>query len=153
EDEYKTGQTLPAFARDVVQDRLGVDTKVLLGDPKDPNVIPGLAEALGKADLLLVSLRRRAPPAKDLEAVRQFLAAGKPGVGIRTGSHAFDAKGKLAEGQAVWPKFDPEVLGGNYTGHHGAGPKTTVTAVQGADKHPVLTGVQAPFSGHGSLYK
>src|SRR5262249_30451380 len=130
-----------------------VDTKVLTADPKDPNVIPGLAEALGKADLLLVSLRRRALPEKDLEAVRQFLAAGKPVVGIRTASHAFDAKGKLAEGSAVWPKFDPEVLGGSYSGHHGAGPKTTVSAVQGAEKHPVLTGVQTPFASHGSLYK
>src|SRR5262249_49177583 len=90
EDEYKTSQPLPAFGRDVVQDRLGVDTQVLLGDPKNPNVIPGLAAALEKADLLVVSMRRRALPEKDLEAVRKFLAAGKPVVGIRTASHAFD---------------------------------------------------------------
>jgi type 1 glutamine amidotransferase len=153
EDEYKTSQTLPAFARDVVQARLGVDTMVLVADPKTPNVIPGLSEALVKADLLVVSLRRRALPEKDLEAVRQFLVGGKPVVGIRTASHAFDAKGRLAEGQAVWPMFDTEVLGGNYTGHHGAGPKTSVSTVQGADKHPILTGIQTPFTGHGSLYK
>jgi type 1 glutamine amidotransferase/nicotinamidase-related amidase len=153
EDEYKTDRTLPAFLRDVVQDRLGVDTKVLLADPKDPDVIPGLAEALGKADLLVVSMRRRALPEKDLDAVRKFLAAGKPVVGIRTASHAFDAKGKLAEGRAVWPKFDPEVLGGNYSGHHRAGAKTEVKAVPDAVKHAILSGVQTPFSGHGSLYK
>src|SRR5262249_53448872 len=133
--------------------RLGVDARVLLADPKDPDRIPGLAEALGKADLLLVSLRRRALPEKDLDAVRRFLEAGKPVLGIRTASHAFDAKGKLAEGRAVWPKFDPEVLGGNYSGHHGAGPLTTVKAVPEAAKHSILTGVQTPFSGHGSLYK
>lgn len=153
EDEYKTKDTLPAFVRDVVQDRLGVDTKILLGDPKNLNVIPGLAEALARADLLLVSIRRRGLPEKDLEAVRQFLAAGKPVVGIRTASHAFDIKGKLAEGQAVWPKFDPEVLGGNYSGHHPAGPKTTVKAVAEAEKHPILSGIQTPFTAHGSLYK
>jgi len=153
EDEYKTKETLPAFVRDVVQDRLGVDTKILIGDPKDPNVLPGLAEALAKADLLLVSMRRRALPEKDLEAVRRFLAAGKPVVGIRTASHAFDAKGKLTEGQAVWPKFDPEVLGGSYTGHHPAGPKTAVKAAAEAEKHPILSGIQTPFTGHGSLYK
>ena len=153
EDEYQTGETLPAFVRDVVQDRLGVDARVLLADPKDPDRIPGLAEALGKADLLLVSLRRRALPEKDLEAVRRFVAAGKPVVGIRTASHAFDAKGKPAEGRAVWPKFDPEVLGGNYSGHHGAGPKTTVKPAPEAEKHPILAGVQTPFVSHGSLYK
>jgi type 1 glutamine amidotransferase/nicotinamidase-related amidase len=153
EDEYRTSQTLPAFARDVVQDRLGVDVKVLLGDPKNPNVIPGLAEALDKADLLVVSMRRRALPQKDLEAVRRFLAAGKPVVGIRTASHAFDLKGKIPEGHAVWPKFDPEVLGGNYSGHHGAGAQATIKVAEGADKHPILTGVQLPLVGHGSLYK
>src|SRR4029077_830952 len=116
EDEYRTGETLPAFVRDVVQDRLGVDARVLAADPKDPDRLPGLAEALDKADLLLVSMRRRALPEKELEAVRRFVAAGKPVVGIRTASHAFDAKGKPAEGRAVWPKFDPEVLGGNYSG-------------------------------------
>ena len=64
EDEYKTEQTLPAFVRDAVEDRLGVDTKILLGDKSPPHDIPGLAEALDRADLLLVSVRRRALPAR-----------------------------------------------------------------------------------------
>jgi type 1 glutamine amidotransferase/nicotinamidase-related amidase len=153
EDEYQTSQTLPAFCRDVVQDRLGVDTEVLAADPKDPNLIPGLAGALARADLLLVSMRRRALQEKDLQAIREFLTAGKPVVGIRTANHAFAAKGTLAEGHAVWPTFDPEVLGGNYSGHHAVGPMTTVNEVQGARQHPVLTGVLTPFRGHGSLYK
>jgi hypothetical protein len=42
EDEYKTEQTLPAFVRDVVQDRLGVDVKTLLGDPNPPQNIARL---------------------------------------------------------------------------------------------------------------
>jgi type 1 glutamine amidotransferase len=153
EPEYKTDQTLPPFARDVLQDRLGLEAVVLLGDPKDPNVIPGLAEALGRADLLLVSIRRRALPVKDLEAVRKYLAAGKPLVGIRTASHAFDMRGKAPKGHAEWPRFDPEILGGHYQGHHGGGPKTTVTAAPDAAKHPILTGVRLPFESNGSLYK
>lgn len=153
EDEYKTDQTLPAFFRDVVQNRLGVDAKILLGDPNPPNNIPGLAEVLDQADLLLVSVRRRSMPTRDLAAIRKLIAAGKPVVGIRTASHAFDAKGKLAEGQAVWPRFDAEVLGGNYTGHHDPRAETTVNLVQEAAKHPILVGVQTPMTGHGSLYK
>lgn len=153
EDEYKTNQTLPAFARDVLQDRLGVETLILNGDPKNPHVIPGLAEALDRADLLLVSLRRRALPEKDLEAVRKHLASGKPLVGIRTANHAFDAKGKGPAGHAEWAKFDAEVLGGNYKGHHKDGPKTEVSVAAAAEKHPILTGVALPFPGNGSLYK
>src|ERR1700757_5236816 len=84
EDEFTTAETLPAFVRDVVQDRLGVDAKILLGDPKPPHDLPGLAAALDHADLLFVSMRRRLLPAADLAAVRKFLAAGKPLVGIRT---------------------------------------------------------------------
>jgi nicotinamidase-related amidase/type 1 glutamine amidotransferase len=153
EDEYQTARTLPAFAAAVLQDQLGLDTTVLLGDPKDPDVIPGLAEALAKADLLILSLRRRALPEKDLDAVRRYLAAGKPLVGIRTASHAFDARGKGPAGRAEWPKFDPEVLGGHYHGHHGVGPAVTVTVAPAAKDDPILAGVQAPLTGHGSLYK
>jgi nicotinamidase-related amidase/type 1 glutamine amidotransferase len=153
EDEYKTEQTLPAFVRDVVQDRLGVDAKILIGDPKPPHNIGGLAEALENSDLLLVSMRRRSLPTADLATIRKFLTAGKPVVGIRTASHAFDAKGTLATGQAVWSTFGGEVLGCNYTGHHGPGPKTTVTAVQEAARHPILAEVRLPLTGHGSLYK
>ena len=153
EDEYKTAQTLPIFARDTLQDRLGLDVVILNGEEKDPHVIPGLADKLATADLLLVSLRRRALPAHDLEAVRRHLAAGKPLVGIRTASHAFDAKGKGPKGHAEWRTFDPEVLGGNYHGHHGAGAKTTVTAAPTDKEQPILKGVRLPFEAHGSLYK
>jgi nicotinamidase-related amidase/type 1 glutamine amidotransferase len=153
EDEYKTERTLPEFVRDMVQDRLGVDVRILLGDAKPPHDLPGLAAALENADLLLVSMRRRSLPAADLQAVRKFIAAGKPVVGIRTASHAFDARGELAGGRAVWPEFGVEILGCNYTGHHDSKTKTTVMAVQESAKHPILTGVRLPLTGHGSLYK
>src|SRR5262249_18065390 len=66
---------------------------------------------------------------------------------------AFDLKGKLPEGGAVWPTFDPDVLGGHYTGHHGAGAQAAVKVIEEAAKHPILAGVQPSFVGHGSLYK
>ena len=153
EDEYKTEQTLPAFFRDVVQDRLGVDARILLGDPKPPHDIQGLTEALDAANLLVVSIRRRSLPARDMDAVRKFIAAGKPVVGIRTASHAFDAKGELTDGRAVWPTFDADVLGGHYSGHYGLGPKTTVTTDRGAASHAILNGVRLPIDTSGSLYK
>ncbi len=153
EDGYQTRETLPAFMRDAVQDRLGVDVKILLGDPKDPNVIPGLAEALDTADLLVLSIRRRALPEKDLEAIRKFLAAGKPVVAIRTSSHAFAVGDKVAEGRAVWPRFDREVLGADYGGEHRASAKPSLKAISEADKHPILAGVKTPFTGNGPLYK
>lgn len=88
-----------------------------------------------------------------MDAVRKFIAAGKPVVGIRTASHAFDAKGELTDGRAVWPTFDADVLGGHYSGHYGLGPKTTVTTDRGAASHAILNGVRLPIDTSGSLYK
>jgi len=81
------------------------------------------------------------------------LAAGKPLIGLRTACHAFDTKGSAPKGYAEWPKFDPEVLGGNYHNHYGAGPKCAVTPAGGAVGNPILAGVTLPFISDGSLYK
>lgn len=153
EEGYRTGETLPAFARDELQDRLGVDVEVVKADPKTPHAIPGLAEAVSRADLLLLSVRRQALPEKDLEAVRRHLAAGKPLVGLRTASHAFDARGQAPAGHAEWAKFDTEVLGGSYRGDRKEATKAEVTAGPEAEKHPVLRGVRVPFPAGGSLYQ
>ena len=156
EDEYKTEQTLPAFARQELEPR-GFQVRVVHADSADKNNFPGLAEAAARADLVLISVRRRTPPNEQLAAIRAHLAAGKPLVGIRTASHAFavrDQKTPLANGAATWPEFDSEVLGGHYTGHHGDGPKIATAAAPGADRHPILRGVDlTQLLGNGSLYK
>ena len=46
-------------------------------------------DAIRKADVVLVSARRRLPPKADLDALREHIAAGKPVVGIRTACHAW----------------------------------------------------------------
>lgn len=153
EDEYKTHLTLPKFAADVLEAEQGLETVVLQGDPANPHIIPGLAEALSNADLLLLSVRRRALPADDLEAVRKFLSAGKPLVGIRTASHAFDARGAGPAGHAEWVRFDPEILGGNYHGHHGSELASTISLIESAADHPILAGVETPFTTKASLYQ
>jgi nicotinamidase-related amidase/type 1 glutamine amidotransferase len=152
EPEYKTNETLPIFAAETLETKLGYDCAVLQGDPQK-HKMPGLAQALPDADLLLISIRRQALPAPDIAAIRRHLAAGRPLVGIRTASHAFDARRTGAEGTEQWPKFDPEVLGGNYTGHHGEGSVTQVTVADAANDHPVLDNIELPWTSQGSLYK
>jgi type 1 glutamine amidotransferase len=59
----------------------------------------------------------------------------------------------LAKGSA-WPTFDPDVLGGHYTGHHGNDSKTTLLMASNSESNSILTGVDvAKLSGNGSLYK
>jgi len=152
EDEYKTEETLPEFARK----QLGKDFRVsfVFAAVKERNHLPGL-EALDEADVALISVRRRVLPKEQLAAVRKFVASGKPLVGIRTASHAFSLLPgqKLTEGLADWPSFDTEVLGATYRGHHGAAHKTTVSAAPEAVKDPLLVGVKHEFATASTLYK
>jgi putative membrane-bound dehydrogenase-like protein len=102
---------------------------------------------------LVLSVRRRAPKAEEMAIIRKYLAAGKPLVGIRTACHAFDARGKAPAGHEEWTSFDPDVLGGHYTGHH-PNDRHPVISLGPADKtHPILPGVNVPFESEGSLYK
>jgi nicotinamidase-related amidase/type 1 glutamine amidotransferase len=149
---YDTKTTLPRFAKDVLEGKLGLATTVIQGT-KDGRELPGLVEALAKADLLVMCIRRRALPEQEMAALKKYLASGKPLLALRTSSHAFDVKGKAAAGLVEWPKFDPEVLGGHYDNHYKEGPLTTVTAAPGARDHPILMGVKLPFTSKGALYK
>jgi nicotinamidase-related amidase len=152
EGEYDTPTTLPPLVQRVFVDQLGYEATVLVGDIKKME-IPGFAEALAKADLVLLSIRRVAPPEKDLAALKKYLDAGKPLMALRTSSHAFDAKGKFPQGHAEWAKFDAEILGGNYQNHYAADIVGTVDVVPEAKAHPLLTGIKGPFPMKGSLYK
>lgn len=158
EDEYRTAETLPRFAAEELAWR-GLEIVAVAEHPTRRHHFPGLAEALPAADLLVLSTRRRALPAAELDAVRAHLLAGKPLVGLRTASHAFAPRGAdrdlaRAAGLAEWPEFDAQVLGGNYQGHHGEGPLTRLRTAPGAEAHPVLTGVEAErWLGLGSLYR
>ena len=152
EDEYKTWETLPAFGRDELEDRFRV-TYILSDDEKDKNDFPGL-EKIGEADVVLISVRRRVLPPEQMAAIRKFVADGKPLVGIRTACHAFSLRGKVPpEGRVAWEEFDPEVLGGHYTGHHGNKVKPTLKLAEGAADHAILRGVDLnQLRANGSLY-
>jgi type 1 glutamine amidotransferase/nicotinamidase-related amidase len=152
EDEYETGRTVPAFAENHLADSFRLE--FALADPADPDSFPAIG-LLDHADLLFVSVRRRALPETQLAAVRRHVADGKPVVGIRTASHAFALRDKEPpDGKATWPGFDAEVLGGNYQGHHGNGITTTVTLSDA--NHPLtepLKSGTSSFPSPGSLYK
>lgn len=156
EDEYETDRTLPEFARTELTPR-GFDVRIVRSDPANPHQFPGMESGVRNADLVLVSVRRRAPATEQLDALRAHVAAGKPIVGIRTASHAFALRGANATvptGHATWPEFDAAVLGGHYVGHHGDGMKPAVRVAPGANEHPTLRGIAVDrLSANGSLYR
>jgi len=150
EPEYQTEITLPRF----VEDHLRRDHRISMffGSEDNPDAFPGI-EMLPEADAMLVSVRRRTPPTKHLEVIRNFVTSGKPVIGIRTASHAFSLrKGDVPSGSADWPAFDAEVFGGGYTNHYGNDKVATLSVVDKSD-HPILKGINAnELTSSGSLY-
>lgn len=151
EDEYETSTTVPYFA----MTNLGHDFSVrfIFGNENDKTDMPGL-EALDDADMLFISVRRRPLKPAQLEKIQKFVRSGKPVVGIRTASHAFNVRtGKPPEGTASWPELDAEVWGGHYTNHHANNLKSQVVGIEATKNHPILTGVKLPFAQGGSFYQ
>ncbi len=142
EREYETATSLPAYFESDLKPAGFTATFIAApAEGEAMNDFPGLETALAKADLCLISVRRRAPKAAQMAALQAFVKSGKPIVAIRTSSHAFHLRGKAApEGHALWEAFDPEVLGGNYHGHYGEEP-AAVSVADGATEHPILKGV------------
>lgn len=155
EDEYGAAETLPDLARELEFEH-GLACQIIQGSTEktgpDRHEISGM-EILAQADLVVIYARRRAFPADQMKHLHAYLDRGGPLIGLRTASHAFDSRGSGPAGHADWPTFDPDVLGGNYQGHHGAGPVCTVTCAAGAANHPILAGVKLPLTSNGSLYR
>ena len=151
EPEYETEKSLPRYAAE----HLGKEFQVSLvyADEEKNESLLGL-EVLDEADVALISIRRRALPAGEMERIQRFVRAGKGVVGIRTANHAFSLRGQAPpEGKLVWEDWDQEVFGGNYTGHHGSGPETRMTMAPEASEHPIVQGIKLDeLEGKGSLY-
>ena len=153
EQEYKTNQTLPAFAAKHLGQLFKVD--YVHASEKERNDLPGI-EAISEADIILVSVRRRLLPSPKMKLLLDFAAKGKPIVAIRTASHAFAMrkKGEWKDDLVEWSGFDQKIIGGNYTGHHGNGPRVALSSPAAGKAHPILKGVDlGKLKGCGSLYK
>ena len=142
EFEYHSAESLPLLQKQL-ESKLGAKC-VLLQRPADPKAqsIAGL-EALATADLAILYIRRMTLPEEQLAQIRKYAASGRPIIGLRTASHAFEN----------WKEWDREVLGGNYQNHHNNQLATTVRVLPEATGHPILTGVAKEFPSPGSLYR
>jgi type 1 glutamine amidotransferase len=155
--EYSGESTLPFIAAEL-EKNYGFRTKFLKAFP-DHNAeenIPGL-EALKEADVAVFFLRWRRLPADQIKFIEDYLKSGKPVVGFRTTTHAFNyPKGHPLE---KWNSFgelafnSPPGWGGkaNHT-HYGHNSTTAVSVIAAEKKNPLLTGV-GNFPAKSWLYK
>ena len=110
---------------------------------------------IADADLLVLDLRFRELPDADMAHVMAHMDAGKPLIGIRTTTHAFNYKKQKESVFAKWtwtsknPKggFGGEFLGETWVAHHGHHGHEATRAVVNAEaaEHPVLRGVTDVF--------
>lgn len=138
DEEYRSEEALPQLAK-ILSKRHGFTCTVLFAqDPEKPGIInanygqhiPGL-EALKTADLMLIFTRFRALPDEQMQHIDAYLKTGKPVIGIRTATHAFnfpkDSKSAYVHysngytgDKTEWQDgFGRLVLGEQWISHHG----------------------------------
>lgn len=162
DDEYRSEEALPMLAK-ILSERHGFKCTVLFAiDPENntitpnyPNNIPGL-EHLKTADLMIMMLRFRELPDDQMKHFDDYVRSGKPIIGLRTSTHAFnynkDSKSPYAkyswQGNAKgWEQgFGRQVLGETWVSHHGhhgqEGTRALVEGVNQVNDHPILRGVK-----------
>jgi type 1 glutamine amidotransferase len=156
--EYSGEATLPLIAAEL-EKNYGFRTKVLKAFPdhNSEENIPGL-EALKEADVAVFFLRWRRLPAEQVQFIEDYLKTGKPVIGFRTTTHAFNyPKGHPLEKWNAFGEFAfnaPPGWGGkaNHT-HYGHESSTDVTIIPEAAKNPILNGVENNFHARSWLYK
>lgn len=155
DEEYRSEEALPQLAK-ILAKRHGFTCTVLFAtddggtiNPNRNDNIPGL-DALESADLLVIATRFRDLPDEQMKRVADYVESGRPVVGLRTATHAFNLKKhrKYAsysfDDRATDGGFGRRVLGETWRSHHGDHGKQSTRGViaPGAESHPILRGIK-----------
>ena len=159
DEEYRSEESMPAMARILAQ-RHGFHCTVLFSinratgeiDPSVADNIPGL-DALKDADLMVVFARFRHLPEEQMVKFVDYVNSGRPVIGIRTATHAFDYDKFRQEKFSKWGwrgphpdfkgGFGRQVLGETWVGHYGGyrSESTLGIVVPEMKDHPILRGI------------
>ena len=155
--EYRSEETIPAFAR-ILSKHHGYKCTVLFNtDAKTGEITPGNSnmpglEALKTADLAVIFLRFQNFPDASMKHLEDYLNRGGPVIGLRTSTHAFRIpKGKTYskyswdyKGDDYLSGWGHQVLGQSWVGHYGKNHKqsTRIAIVGSKQDHPILMGVK-----------
>ncbi|MEM9143950.1 MAG: hypothetical protein AAGA86_13255 [Bacteroidota bacterium] len=160
DEEYRSEEALTQLAK-ILSSHYGFQCTVLYAqDPEKPGIInpnfkthiPNL-ESLEKADLMVLFTRFRALPNSEMHYIDDYLKQGKPVVGIRTATHAFNFgkdsltdyghygngyKGDITE----WKDgFGRLVLGEKWHTHHGHHKHQSTRGILPGDKSAITQGI------------
>lgn len=159
DEEYRSEEALPQLGK-ILAKRHGFESVVLFAqDPAVPGIrnpdylkhIPGL-ESLEDADLMIIATRFRDLPDDQMMAIEAYLKSGRPVMGLRTATHAFNvpADSKWAHysfnykgDKTAWHGgFGEFILGTSWVAHHGWHKKESARGIV-TDSHAINSGVES----------
>ena len=153
DEEYRSEEALPQLAQSL-SERHGFECTVLFATDDDGKVnpnrndhIPGL-EALDKADLMILFTRFRNLPDDQMKHIINYVESGRPVIGLRTATHAFNFKPKSGYAKYSYNSkeldggFGRQVLGETWVSHHGAHGKQSTRGIIVDKQHPITRGIK-----------
>jgi hypothetical protein len=157
DEEYRSEEALPQLAK-ILAKHHGFTCTVLFAinaedgtvNPKVTTNIPGL-EALDRADLMVLFTRFRDLPDEQMKRIVEYVESGRPVVGMRTATHAFNIKpgktySRWSWNSREWPGgFGRQVLGETWVNHWGAHKKESTRGIlaPGEESNPILRGIKS----------
>jgi hypothetical protein len=157
DEEYRSEEALPQLAKILAKHHgfhatvvFPINPETGLIDPNYSHNIPGLHH-LEQADLMVIATRFRELPDWQMQYIVDYVKAGKPVIGLRTATHAFNYGRNPNSKYADWSfnsskwqgGFGQQVLGDTWISHHGnhGSQSTRGVVAEDAKEHPVMRGV------------
>jgi hypothetical protein len=156
DEEYRSEEALPQLGKILAKHHgfkctvlFPIDKKTGEINPNQNDNIPGL-EALKTADLMIIATRFRNLPDEQMKHIVDYVEAGKPIIGLRTATHAFNLSGKSKYAKWTWTSrdwpggFGKQVLGETWISHHGNHGSESSRGILAKDakEHPILKGIK-----------
>jgi hypothetical protein len=156
DEEYRSEESMPMLAL-ILAEKHGFETTVLFSADADGTINPKAtdslmgAEALDKADALVMLLRFRNWNNEAMGKFKSAVNRGVPLVALRTSTHIFNFKKDSAWADWSWNHesggFGRKVLGETWISHWGEHQKEATKTVKepGNENNPLLNGVVEVF--------
>ena len=156
DEEYRSEELIPQLGK-ILAKHHGFKCTVLFAiDGKDGTInpeqldnLPGL-EALDSADLMVIFTRFRDLPDDQMKHIVDYINSGKPIVGLRTSTHAFNFRKHKTYAKYGFRArdfeggFGRQVLGETWISHYGRHQRESTRGLiaKGMENHPIVKGLR-----------
>ena len=159
DDEYRSEELIPQLAK-ILAVHHGFKCTVLFAlnkdtgeiDPGAQDNVPGL-EALETADMMIMFLRFRDLPDDQMKHIMDYTNSGKPMMGLRTSTHAFNIRKRKDGPYGKWSfraggktagGYGRQVFGETWAGHYGHHNRESTRGLvaKGMEKSPIVKGCE-----------